>query len=209
MPAQSRGAVAAGSRFAGGRNTNASSTTIVFGVAAVRHAAEMLVFAVVGEGRGALTILLQTRFAGRARAVGVHHAANRGEIAFFESAHLGSGFDHSTDNLVTGHDRVSGVGPLVARGVQVGVTNATVEDVDLNIRRAGFTAFEGKWLERRSRGMGCVTGSFYASLLFYRPLGSENINCICHDKFLSLNESPPKRRRIACLRRRANSVCHC
>ena len=108
----------------------------------------MLVFAVVGEGGRTLAVLLQAGLAACAGAVGINHAADGGEVAFLEFAHLGAGLDHAADNLVTGHDRISCVGPFVARGVQVGVANAAVEDVDLYVLRAGFAALEGKWLER-------------------------------------------------------------
>src|SRR5208283_3398820 len=140
----------------------------------------MLFFAVVGERGRALTILLQSSLAGRARAVGINHAADRGKVAFFEFADLLSHLGHSSHDLVAGNDRVGCVGPFVARGVQVGVAHAAVEDVNLHVLRAGLAPFKGKWLEWGSGGMGCVTDSLGASMLC-RALRTENVYCTCHE----------------------------
>src|SRR5664280_918003 len=117
-------------------------------IAAECHAPEMLVFAVVSEGRTGLAVLLQARLAACTEAVGGNHAADCGEVAFLKFAYLGSNFSHSADDLVTRHDRVSCVGPFVADGVQVRMTHAAEQNFDLYVLRAGIAAFEGKWLKR-------------------------------------------------------------
>src|SRR5271157_3927827 len=106
----------------------------------------MFVHAVVGEGSGTLTVLLQAGLAGSARAVGINHAADGGEVAFLEFAHLRADSRDSTGNLVAGNDGVSCVGPFVARRVQVRVTDAAKQNFDLHVLRAGIATFEGKWL---------------------------------------------------------------
>ena len=69
------------------------------GVATIRHATGVLVREVVRQCE-VRAELLHTRLALRARAVGVHQASHRGEIARLELRHRGSDLGHAANNLV-------------------------------------------------------------------------------------------------------------
>ena len=63
----------------------------------------------------------------------VHHAADADGVADLELRDLGADGGDAADDLVARARRVDGAAPLVADGVEVGVADAAVEDVDLDI----------------------------------------------------------------------------
>lgn len=78
----------------------------------------------------------------------VDHTTDAGQVAHLEFRHVGADRGYAADNLMAGHRRVQGVVPLIARGVQVGVADAAVEDIDLYVIRPWRTALKGKGFER-------------------------------------------------------------
>src|SRR5882724_10486360 len=59
---------------------------------------------------------------------GIHHATHRSQLARREPGHLVPDLNDSADDLVPGHDRIYGAAPLVARQVNIGMTDAAVQD---------------------------------------------------------------------------------
>src|SRR5262252_2406062 len=98
----------------------------------------MLVFAVIGERGSVLAVVFQSGFAALADPTGIDHAADSDLIANLELACVLTDFGDASDNFVAGYDRIGRVGPLVACGVQIGVTDAAIQDVDSNIFRSGL-----------------------------------------------------------------------
>jgi len=126
------------------------------GVAAIGDTSQVLVRKVVGEGR-LRTELLEARPALRAGAVRVHHAADCGDVARLELGYGRADFGDAPNDLVSGNAGIDGghhTAPFVADLVEIGVTDATVENLDL------YIVFG--WIATRDHGRGerrCCTGS--------------------------------------------------
>ena len=101
----------------------------------------MFIFAVIGQDF-LLTELFQVFFAAWTSPAGPHHATDRGQIAFFELFHLASHLDHASDDLVTRHDRVNRVAQLVSHKMDVGVTDPTEQDLNLEVARRRIATLE-------------------------------------------------------------------
>ena len=126
--------------------TNFSVDDDAVGVAAVGNAAGVLVGKVVGQGEVGAE-LLEALFALGAGAVGVDHAADRGEVADFEFRYRRADFGDAADDLVAGDARVDGghhTAPLVAGLMKVGVTDAAEENLNLHVVLG--------WIAPRDRG---------------------------------------------------------
>ena len=78
----------------------------------------------------ACAILLKASLAVFAFAARVDEAADADVIADLEAGDLGANGFHDTGNFVTRHDRVDGILPFVADGVDVRVADAGIFDVD-------------------------------------------------------------------------------
>ena len=63
----------------------------------------------------------------------INHAPNTSEIAYLKSRNLIANSGDATDNLMTGYRRINRVFPFVARGMQVRMTDAAIQNVYLNI----------------------------------------------------------------------------
>jgi hypothetical protein len=113
-------------------------------VAAVGHAPEVPVGTVVGERHPGLAVLLQPLAAVRAGAAGVDHAADRGQVAGGETTHTASDAADTANDLVPGNHGIDRAGPFAAHGVQVGMTDSAVLNVDLDVARPGLAAVEGQ-----------------------------------------------------------------
>ena len=151
IPAQSRGAAPARSRFGGTRSTKRSIDDNAVGVAAVGDAAQVLVGEVVGEGHVGAE-LLQARLALGAGAVGVHQAADGGQVAGFELGDRGADFGDAADDLMAGNAGVDGghhAAPLVAGLVEIGVADAAEENLDLDVVLGGIAPRDRGGSKRR------------------------------------------------------------
>ncbi len=115
---------------------------------------------VIGEGRRFLAILLEVFLAGRAFAAGVDHAADTGPVADLQLLDMGADFHDLADDLVAGHHRVERVVPVVANLMEIGVADAGVENLDLDIVRAGFAPLEIERDKRRLRVVGGIAFDF-------------------------------------------------
>ena len=120
-------------------------------IPAVGDAAALFVRAVVSKRGAIVAELLEAFPTARALSTRVHHAADRGQIAFFEIVHAAAYSRHASDDLVARHARIRRAAPFTARGVQIGVTHAAEENVDLDIVRGRLAPLDGKRNQRRSR----------------------------------------------------------
>jgi len=132
-PAQRIGAAAAGSRPSGMHHEVLGHHDLA-GVATVgARAGAAAVDGVVRRGGSAGAVVLQAIAALRALPAGVDQAADPHTVADGVLGHLGPDLDHRADDLVTGDGRVGRAVPVVARGVQIGVADAAVLDLDLDV----------------------------------------------------------------------------
>jgi len=111
----------------------------------------------VGHGRAFEAVLLQALGAGLAVAAGVDHATDTDQVADLVRGDLVTHRGDPANDLVAGHQRVHGDAPFVARLVDVGMANATVEDLDGDVVRARGAALEGHGGQGAGRGLGGVT----------------------------------------------------
>ena len=89
--------------------------------------------AVVAEGGTFLAELLQLPLAAGAGAAAVHHAAHSRQIAHLEALHPGAHGGDTAHDLVARHHGIHGVAPLVPHLVDVGVADAAVGYLNLDI----------------------------------------------------------------------------
>ena len=82
--------------------------------------------------------LLVVGFAHLARAAGADHAAHAHAVAHLELGDAGADLGDGADELVAGHERVGHGAPLAAGGVDVGVADARVDDVEVDLTLARF-----------------------------------------------------------------------
>src|SRR5439155_26782530 len=105
------------------------------GVAAVGHASEVLVRGVEGEDH-VRAELLEPSLALWAGTVRIDHAADRSEIPGLVLFNCRADFGHTTDDLMTGDNRVirgHELAPLVADRMHIGVAYATNDDFDFHV----------------------------------------------------------------------------
>ena len=98
--------------------------------------------------------LLEAGLALGAGAVGVDHAADRGEVARLELGDGGADLGDAADDLVAGNAGIDGghhAAPLVAGLVEVGVADAAEEDLDLHVVLGGIAPRDRGGSKRRSR----------------------------------------------------------
>jgi hypothetical protein len=92
---------------------------------------------VVGADHALLAELLQVVVAGAALAAAVDQAAHADDIADLEAADRIAHRADVADDFVARHAGIQGARPFRPHGVQVGVADAAVGDVDLHVVRPG------------------------------------------------------------------------
>ena len=105
------------------------------GIAAIGDAAKVFVGRIKSE-RHVWAELFEVTFAILAGAVGVHHATNRGEIAWLVPRNSRTDLCYTPDDLMAGNDwvvRRHELAPLVADRMKVGMADATKKDFDLHV----------------------------------------------------------------------------
>jgi hypothetical protein len=126
-------------------------------VAAVGGRLPVRLRGVISEGDLAGAVLLKPLFAVHALAAAVDHAAHAGQVADLELLHLTADRGHRADDLVAGNDGIDPRAPLAAHGVDVGVADTGVGDLDGDVQRAGLASRDGRRGERRGRAGGGVS----------------------------------------------------
>ena len=153
MPAQSRGAAPARSRFEGTRRTKCLIDDDAVGVPAVGDASEVLVREVVGE-RHIRAELLEAVLALGASAIRIDHAADRGKVAGLEPGHRGADLGDAANDLMSRNARVNrrhDVAPLIPDRVEIRVADAAEKDLDLNVVLGWIAPRDGRRGQRRCR----------------------------------------------------------
>jgi hypothetical protein len=79
--------------------------------------------------------LLEIFCAARTVLTGIDHAANCREIAFLEFFHVAADRHNPADNLMTRNARIIRSTPFAARRVNIGMTNAAIQDLDFDVIR--------------------------------------------------------------------------
>ncbi|GAA3258606.1 hypothetical protein GCM10020258_19890 [Sphingomonas yabuuchiae] len=77
-------------------------------------------------------------------AAAVDHAADTDQIADLVPGHVAADGGHAADDLMSRHARILGARPFAARGVQVGMADAAIKDVDRDIVALRVATLEGK-----------------------------------------------------------------
>ena len=78
----------------------------------------------------------------------VHHAAYADQVTDLKFADQFANGRDPADDLVTRHRRVNSVVPFIARGVQIRMADAAVQDVKRDIKLTGRTALKRKGCQR-------------------------------------------------------------
>ncbi len=116
--------------------------------------------------RGSGAELLLALLAHVALAAGVDEAPDADAVADLELRHLGADLAHDACDLVPGNQRVVHAPPLAARGVDVGVADARVADVEVDLGGPGLAPGDGGLLVATGRRIDGVSGNLgHASLL--------------------------------------------
>ena len=121
---------------------------------------------VVGADQPLLAILLEPFVAGRARAATSHHAADPHGVADLESRDLVADRADMADDLVAGHAGIDGPAPFGTDGVEIGMADAAISDVDLDVLRPGLPAFDGHGLERLFGRMSTISAGRHRRISF-------------------------------------------
>ena len=111
------------------------------GVSAIGHVTCMRIFTIVSEDQ-LFAELLEIRSAIFANAIGIDHASDRSQVALFKFLYGAPDFGNAPDDLVARHARVGCPVPFIACDVQIGMANATKQNVDLHVVRKGIAALE-------------------------------------------------------------------
>src|SRR5690606_33518234 len=95
--------------------------------------AQMGIFPVISPRESVEAILLPTFAATAAVLTGIHHAAYTCPIPCLEPAYFHACLCHLPDAFMPGDSGVLGSSPVISRGVQVGMTHATIHDFDFHV----------------------------------------------------------------------------
>jgi hypothetical protein len=101
----------------------------------------------------------------------IDQTTDANHIADLKLADLIPNGSHTTDDFVSGNKWILSPAPLVARRVDVGVTDAAVKDVDCNIAGAGIATLERERNELTCCGMSGVAMYMHCHFfLLFSPL---------------------------------------
>ena len=102
--------------------------------------------AVVSAGKAIFAILLKPAGAGLAVLTAVDHAADANQLADFESAYFVADSSDAANDFMPGDARVDSTAPFTFSGVEVGVADAAIKNIERNIGTAGSATVD---FERR------------------------------------------------------------
>ena len=102
--------------------------------------------AVVCASETTFAILLKPVGARLAVLTAVDHAANANQLANFKSAYFVADRSDAPDDFMPGDAGIGGTAPFASSGVQVGVADAAIKNIERNIgvARAATVYFEGR-----------------------------------------------------------------
>ena len=120
-----------------------------------------LVFAIVGRRPAVVAILFQPIVARDAMTAAVHEAADAHEVSDLVFRYANSDSGYPSDDFMSRDEGILRAAPFVARGMNVRMADAAIEDVDDDIFGPGFAPFEAERGEVAIGRMGCVAESFH------------------------------------------------
>ena len=118
------------------------------GIAAEGRRFAVLLVAIVGGAHALFTILFLAGFALRTFPARIDKAPDADQVIGLEFGDLTTRFDHAPNNFVPWHHGVDRASPFVAGLMDIGMADATVEDVDLHIVGLDVPALEAEWSKR-------------------------------------------------------------
>ena len=130
-------------------------------VATVGRCAVLADSVVGADVAAAGAVLLDTRLAVLALAAGIDEAADTHAVADAEFTDLRTDLGDDAGDLMAGHHRVTGLTPLGAHGVDIGVADPGEVDVESHVVGPDIAAGDrglGQWFGGRSCGI-CVNGA--------------------------------------------------
>jgi hypothetical protein len=116
-------------------------------------------------------VLLETAPTVGALPTRIDHHANACQIANTKPGDVVTDGGDASDDLMPRNDWIDRLSPFVARHVQIGVTDAAVEDLDLDIVRANVAALNVERRERSLWGLCRVGGGKSSAILGRRRRG--------------------------------------
>jgi hypothetical protein len=144
---------------------------------------------VIGPGWKVLAMLFESRVAGLTMLTAIHDTANANQIAFLKLADRAPNGGDATNDLVSWYariDRPVGIDqaiPIPASGVQIGVADSAIEDLDADIVGTKIAALEGERSERGFLGVDCVTmRSCFHNDFFLLGLSGLEVRCHLADE---------------------------
>ena len=114
----------------------------LFGISAEGQVLRTAFSVVIGQGAALGAILFEPGLAGLAAAARIDHAADGGEIAGLELRDMRPDLDHAADDLMARNHGIKRIAPVIARLMEVGMADAAIKDVDLDVMRAGIATLE-------------------------------------------------------------------
>jgi hypothetical protein len=120
----------------------------LLGIAAHCMSRRILDRAVIGIDRAVVAILLQPMFARRAVATASDHAADTNRIPDFEPGHAAADGAHVTDDFMPGNAGPHCVAPFAARLMKIGMADAAISNIDLDIAGAGLATNDIEFCQR-------------------------------------------------------------
>jgi hypothetical protein len=112
--------------------------------------------AVIGADETVLAELLQAIVARVAVLAAADQAADADHVAFLEAADRTADGRDAAHDLVAGDAGIQGAGPFRAHGVQVGVADAAIGDLDLDVVRTDGAAGDVHRFQRLVGGEGAI-----------------------------------------------------
>src|SRR6185437_3209923 len=109
-----------------------------------------------GEADRPVAELLQAFLALGTGAAAIHHAADTDDLARLEAGDVLADPGHLADDFMPGHGRKLHAIPFAARGMQVAVADAAIENLHGDVPGARLPPVEGKRGKRRGRGLGGI-----------------------------------------------------
>ena len=123
-----------------------------------------------GAGRRGAPLLV-VGFAHLARAAGANHTAHAHSVPHLELGDAGADLGDGADELMAGHERVGHWTPLAAGGVDIGVADARVGDVEVDLPLTGFTNVDLQGVELGGRIVTAVGDHAGHENSFVRSIG--------------------------------------
>jgi hypothetical protein len=107
--------------------------------------------------------LLEPSLAFRAFTAGINETTDSGQIARFEFGHMIARLNYAPDDFMPGHHRIDRTAPLITDLMDIGMADAAVQNLDLDVMRTNFAPLKterAQWIGWAVSGISlCVVHS--------------------------------------------------